>query len=290
MKKLIALILAVCLFGTLVACGGSTTDNSSTPSGQGSNSGSAVVNVADFAGCWKLQNGSVDTIKIDAATSTVTAYDANGYKISVFPVVATENGIVLKMGTLGNVTLEDATSLTITAEPMVTKQPEIVGKYTYITGDLPDDTALEIKADGKYTLSGSNSDYGPYTYKNMTVSLTPTTNLLWVVDYEVIGGGKILYSEEKGRVFVSNSALSDNSVKAVANQCALMANEWKAEDGSLSVTFDKNGKLLVSGAETAVWYPTATGATVEYTDGQTDYVEIKDGKVTLNYFGKTLAK
>ena len=289
MKKLIALISAVCLCCALVACGSETpsTDNSSTPS---SDNSATTVSVSDFVGCWKLDNDKAKTIKINAENNTVTAWDANGYVISTFPVVATENGLVLKMGTLGEVTLEDPTTLTITTEPVVSKHPEVIGKYSYITGDLPADTALEIKSDGKYTLSGSKSDYGPYTYSNMSVTLKPTVDLLYDVEYKIIGGGKILYDDELGRVFVKDSAKNDKVVKTVANQYHLVSNEWTANDNSMSVQFTENGKLLLAGAEAGLWSPTEKGAIVEYSDGQSDTLEITNGSFTLNYYGKTFVK
>ncbi len=292
MKKFFAILLAVCLTLTLLAgCGGNTETPSDNNSGSGN--GSTAIDVSAFGGVWKLGEGAVDIVKIDTASMTVTAYDANGYVISTFPVVATENGIVLKMGTVGEIELTDSTALTISAEPTATKAPNYVGKYTYIAGDLPSDTALEIGSDGKYVLSGSKADHGPYQYSNMTVSLTPTIELLYAVDYNIIGGGNVLFaiadSGNKIRIFVKSDANTDIA-KAVANQCHAMAFNWKSDDGSMTIDFDEQGKVLFGGAQVGIYYPTTTGFTIEYSDGQTETVSFVNGGFALSYYGKTFVK
>lgn len=291
MKKLLALVLALCLMVTLVACGGTDTDGSGGGSSSDS-SDTATVNISDFEGVWKIQKGEVDTVKISAADSSVTAYDADGFVIATFPVAATDKAVVLKMGAFGEVSLEDATALTVTTVPSPAAAPDLVGDWTYLFGDLPEDTALKIVDGEKFNITGSKADTGTYSFDdNDTVGLSPTKELGGAVTHEILGGGDILNAVSPSvRFYVRNAALTTDTGKAISNYYNLFANEWKDEDGAITVEFKDNGKLFISGAEMGIWYPTATGASIEYQDGSKDDITVTDGKFTLNYYGKDFSK
>ncbi len=270
----------------------SSNKNSSDKNSSTSKPEEDTADIKDFKGVWKLGKGKVDIIEINSGKKTVTAYDSNGYIISTFPVVETEEGIVLKMGAVGNVTLKEASSLSKASVPSVSKDPAYKGTYSFVGGDLPDGTGLEIKDDGKYEITGSKADHGPYKYKDMTVTLTPTIELLYDVDYKIVGGGKVLYAVADGgnkvRVFIKSDASGE--AKAVANQCYIKSFDWKATDGSMTLSFNDKGRVVFDGEEMGVYYPTEKGITVEYSDGSTENLEIKDGKFSLSFFGKTFEK
>ncbi len=294
MKKLLALVLALCLMVTLVACGGTDTDNSSDGSSGGSSGGSdtATVNISDFEGVWKIEKGEVDTVKISAADSSVTAYDADGFVIATFPVIATDKAVVLKMGAFGEVSLEDATALTVTTVPTPAAKPDLVGEWTYLFGDLPEDTVLQVVDGEKFNITGSKPDTGSYSFDdNDTAGLSPTKELGGAVTHEILGGGDILNAVNPSvRYYVRKAALSTDTGKALSNYYSLFANEWKDADGAISVEFKDNGKLFISGAEMGIWYPTATGASIEYQDGTKDDITVTDGKFNLAYYGKDFSK
>lgn len=297
MKKLLALLMAVCLMVTmLAACGGNTDNSSSEGSSSGTSSpagdtAATVADIADFEGTWKIEEGDVHTVKIDSAASSVTAYDADGFVIATFPAVATADGVVLKMGAFGEVTLKDPTALTITTVSAPASAPDLTGNWTYIWGDLPDDTVLVVKDGGKFDITGTKSDTGDYSAKdNDTFSFSPTKELGGAVTHEVLGGGDILNATSPSvRYYVRESALSTDTGKALSNYYTLFANKWSDSDAAMNVEFKDNGKIAISGADMGIWYPTATGATVEYDDGSKDEIVITDGSFTLNYYSKTFS-
>lgn len=293
MKKIIALLLALCLMVTFVACGetpngSSDKDNSSTDSGS-----AEVVNVADFKGAWKIDKGEVSVVDINDTDSSVTAYNADGFVIATFPAVATEKGLVLKMGAYGEVTLEntvDLTSATITAP---TNKADISGEWTYFFGDLPQDTVLNVKSDGTFVITGSKADSGTYSYTdNDTVGLSPSKELGGAVSHEVLGGGKILNATDPSvRYYVNTSALATDTGKAMKTYYELIANEWSDADGAVAIEFKNSGKIFISGAEMGIWYPTANGATIEYSDGENkDDITVNNGTFNLAYYGKDFSK
>ena len=283
MKKLLALIMALCLLFTLAACGGGaeTPDDGSKPDG-----GSAV-NLADFAGVWKISEGDVEFVKIEGAT--VTAYTADGKLIGSFPVVATDKGAVLKMGAAGEVTLADATTLTISTVPALAENIDVIGTWNFCFGTMPADTVMKLNGDSSFTQTGEKPDSGSWTHTDKNfVNLAPTKQLFSDNEYEILGAGQVLYHDGFNGVFVKADA--NDIGKAAANQLVLSLGEWAAkDDAAFTAAFDKSGKLLVSGSEMGIWYPTATGAKVEYTDGATDDITLADNEFTLNYYGKTFA-
>lgn len=291
MKKILAILLALCLMGTMAACGGNDTDNSSDGSSSGNSSVTdEVVNIADFEGVWKLDGAAAKIIKIDAANAQVTAYSENGIAYGTFAAVATADGLALKMGALGDVVVKSATELTVTALPTVTL-PSIEGEWTYIWGDLPDDTSLSVTDGENFVINGTKEDSGKYTISDNIIIMSPSGELGGGVSHEVIGGGDVLHATTPSeRYYVRKSAMDTDTGKALYNYYTLIANAWSDADGSMSPVFGKDGKLLMSGSELGFWYPTAAGATVEYTDGSKDDIVIADGSFTLNYFGKTFSK
>ena len=287
MKKLLALIMALCLLFTLAACGGNDTPSN----GDDTPAGGDVVNLSDFEGVWKISQGEVETVKISASSATVTAYTADGFVISTFPVVATDKGAVLKMGSYGTVTLEDATALTITAEPAPTTAPSVVGDWENVfADDLPDDAVLHFEANGGFTQTGTKLDSGSYAVKNSKLEINSANGIFGSISYELLAGGKVMVTTEKvRRIFVKKDA--SDAEKSIAYQNALVLGDWKAtDDANFTVKFDANGKILISGAELGIWFPSAKGATVEYSDGGSDELSYANGEFTLNYYGKTFAK
>lgn len=279
MKKLIALVMALCLLFTLAACGGAEKPDESKPDGGN------TVNLADFEGVWKISEGDVEIVKIEG--SSVTAYTADGKLVGTFPVVATDKGAVLKMGAAGEVTLADATTLTVSAVPALADNIDVVGTWNFVYGTMPADTVMELKGDDTFTQTGEKPDMGSWTYagKNF-ISLAPTKQLFSDNEYEILGAGQVLYHDGFQWVFVKADA--NDIGKAAANQVVLSIGEWAAKDDSaFTVDFSDAGKILVSGSEMGIWYPTATGAKVEYTDGTVDDVTLSGGEFTLNYYGKT---
>ncbi len=290
MKKIIALVMALMLMATLVACGGTDADNSADNSSK-DDSAPATVSVADFEGVWKITKGEVDVVEISADDKSVTAYTADGFVIATFPVAETAEGLVLKMGAFGEVTLEDAASLTTASAPAPADKADIKGDWEYIWGDLPEDTVLSIE-DERFTISGTKSDSGTYIFKdNDTVGLSPTKELGGIVTHEILGGGNILNATDPSvRYYVKKSALSTDTGKAIKNYFELFANEWKDADGAIEVEFKDNGALFISGSQMGIWYPTATGASIEYQDGTKDDITVADGKFNLPYYGKDFSK
>lgn len=296
MKKLFALILAMCMLCTVLsACGDSSASSSDDSSKDSSSAASStvadadVVNIADYDGCWKLNNGTVGTVKIDAATSTVTAWNMNGYEIGTFKCVATAEGLVLKMGSYGLVTLNDASTLTITTEPFSAK-PDLSGKWI-LNGNTADNVVLDLKSDGSFTISGNKTDMGTYTVSNDVASITPTKDLGGTESHKIKGGAIVLHNENNGVWYVKEDSLSSNEGKSMTNYFTLYVNEWKSTDGSYTAEFANDGTVKVGGADAGIWYPTSAGATVEYSDGSTDYITFgTDGSFTLNYYGKTFQK
>lgn len=285
MKKLLALIMALCLLFTLAACGGGeTTNNDDNSNADGGN----TVNLADFEGVWKISQGEVDTVKIEG--NTVTAYTAKGYVIGSFPVVATDKGAVLKMGAAGEVTLEDATALTISTVPELAENIDVAGTWNFVFGTMPEDTVMVLNNDKTFNMTGEKPDLGTWIYnKKNFINLAPTKQLFSDNEYEIIGAGQVLYHDGFQWVFVKADA--NDIGKAAANQMIFTLADWKAtDDEAFTVKFEANGKILVSGAEMGIWYPTATGATVEYSDGNSDTLVYADGQFTLNFYGKTFSK
>ena len=282
MKKLLALIMALCLLFTFAACGGGdTADN-----GDDSNNAEAV-NLADFAGVWKISQGDVEFVEISG--DAVTAYTADGKKIGTFPVVATSAGAVLKMGAAGEVTLEDATKLTVSAIPALTENIDVVGTWNFVYGTMPSDTVMVLSNDDTFKQTGEKEDSGSWFYKDKNfINLAPTKQLFSDNEYEILGAGQVLYHDGFQWIFVKADA--NDIGKAAGYQVILTIGEWKAtDDENFTVEFKDNGKVLVSGAEMGIWYPTATGATVEYSDGNSDDLSYADGQFSLNYYGKTFA-
>lgn len=287
MKRLLAVLLAVCFVATMfTACGEGSGNNSS-------GGDTEVVNIADYAGIWKISQGEVDTVKIDAENSTVTAYAENGIEIATFAAVATADGLVLKMGALGNITLEDPASLTVTALPQ-NAAPSIAGDWTIIWGNFPDGTALHVKEDGTFTNTGAYEDSGTYTTEGSEYYFSSTHELVGLVTHVVTGGGAILQATNPSsshRVYVRDDSTNTDTGKAIYNYYYLSANSWSSpEDSALTVEFKENGKMFVSGMETGIWYPTADGATVEYTDQTTENLSVVDGTISISYIGKSVSK
>ena len=160
MKKLLCLALALCLMLTLFACSGKTEtpsgdDKTSAPTNsEPSGETEELADIADFEGTWKLGSPLVACYTVNATDKTVTAYAANGIAIGTFPVVATTEGIVLKMGGFGIVPLNDPTALTITTVPTVSSY-DLVGEYEMIYGEYLGAT-LSIADDKNWTLAGES--------------------------------------------------------------------------------------------------------------------------------------
>jgi hypothetical protein len=192
------------------------------------------------------------------------------------------------MGAFGEVTLKDATSLTVTTVGTPSAPVKIDGDWVYVWGDLPEDTALNVAGD-TFTLTGSKADSGAVASKdNDTYTFSPTKELGGIVTHEVIGGGDVLNATSPSvRFYVRKSAMDNDTGKAIFNYYTFNANTWKTADDSMDVVFKNDGKVAISGADIGIWYPTAAGVTVEYTDGSKDNVTVTDKNITLNYYGST---
>ena len=55
----------------------------------------------------------------------------------------------------------------------------------------------------------------------------------------------------------------------------------------MDVVFNDNGKVTMSGADVGIWYPTANGVSIEYTDGTKDNVTESEKSITLPFYGTT---
>lgn len=300
MKKLLALLLAVCLMATLFAgCNSAPADDSSAPKGDDKGSSATnpadknddteadatVANIADFAGTWKHGTPWVACYTIDADNNTVTAYRDNGYVVGTFPVVATKEGIVLKMGTFGLVTLKSADDL-VAAEVPEMVAPALAGDWNMIYGELSDDTYITFVDATEWTMTGNKADKGTYSIKdNGEVELSPTKELGGNVYHRVLGGGEVLEAyQPSSRIYVKKSTLETKEGQALANYYDLIMNKWVAsDDANYTVTFTGNGQVEISGTNMGIWYPTSTGATVEMTDGSTQYVEFSDNGIDFYY-------
>lgn len=293
MKKLLCLALALCMMLTLFACGGKPDapagdDKASTPSSSKPSGDTAeLADIADFEGTWKLGSPLVDCYTVNAADKTVTAYAANGIVIGTFPVVATTEGIVLKMGGFGIVPLTDPTALTITTVPTVSSY-DLVGKYEMFYGEYIGAT-LEIIDDSKWTLEGGGfdkgPDQGPYSIVNGEAHMSPTKELGGTVYHKILGGGKILQAyQPSSRVYIEKTYAEKSEGKTLKNYFDLLSNKWVAsDDSSFTLEFTDKGRVLISGEEMGIWYPTATGATAEFTDGSNQYVEYTDDGINFYY-------
>ncbi|MEE0929242.1 MAG: hypothetical protein UIG59_08630 [Acutalibacteraceae bacterium] len=292
MKKLLALIMALCLMLTFAACGGNADTPSDTPSDKNSSTGDTTetYNVADFEGVWKIQKDKVDTVKIDAAASCVTAYTADGVEIATFPVVVTADGVVLKMGAFGEVTLKDATSLTVTTVGAPSAPLDVQGEWVLAYGDLSGET--NIKIDGEsYTITSDGKVYDMGSISktdNDTYTCSPNMELGGLVTHNVIGGGDVFNAVSPStRFYVRKSAMDTDTGKALFNYYLFSKNEWKNADGTMDVVFNDNGKVTMSGADVGIWYPTANGVSIEYTDGTKDNVTESEKSITLPFYGTT---
>ena len=294
MKKLFAVLLSLCLMcGVLTACGGgeaSSNDNNSD--------GTQAVNIANFDGWWTAASVDAGAFKINASDSTVTAYAKNGYKIATFPCVAKTDGVELKMGAFGNVTvaLED---LTVSAEPTVSEQVDIQKKWV---GPLNTEQYLEFNANG-FKLFTTSEDYGTkyeVSADKTVVSFMGTKDLLSKKHYQIVGGGLMLIRVEgtegdykpsqHNELFIDESALATDKGKAIGNYYIFLTEKWADETGENTAEFADNGKFSLSGTEMGIWYPTATGAAVELADGTVDEVTLSDGSFTMNTTGTTYTK
>ncbi len=278
MKKLLAIVLTLCLMcGLLAACGSNDKDgSSSTPSGDSAE----VVDIAEFEGVWKTDKVDAAAFKISAADSSVTTYAENGYPIATFPCVATAEGLVLKMGAFGEVTIKEASELTITAEPIISeivdiksscKSPSYEEKYLNLE-------AYDVAANkGTYKGVFQNEDYGTYTFSadKTFIEFSPTKNLMSHPKYEILAGGKVFVYAEWKDVFVEEGYFSTDEGKAMGYYCTAIVEEFGEAE------FDAAGKFLLSGEAMGVWYPTATGITIEYTDGTTEEVDVTKDSITV---------
>ena len=287
MKKFLAIVLSLCLMVTLL-CSCGQTEN---PSSDNSSANKETVNVADFEGIWEIDNANAKIVKIDSAASTVTAYAENGIAIGTFAVKATDEGIVLKMGAFGEVTLKDATSLKITTVPAVSL-PSITGKWDYVFGDLPDDTLLDITSENRFVINGSQADYGNYEIRDNIISLSPTHELSGAISHVLAGGGDVLNATTPTvRYYVRESAMSTDTGKALYNYYKMFANKWAVSgDDTFTLEFKDNGTFNVAGTTSGIWYPTANGAGVEYLDGTKEDITVSNDAITLNYYAKTFNK
>lgn len=296
MKKIFALLLAVCLMATIFAgCSSTPADNSSAPAGDNSTTSTpandnggdtaTLANIADYEGTWKLGSPYVDCYTINASNNTVTAYNANGIAVGTFPVVATAEGVDLKMGAFGMVSLKNPTDLVVAEIPDAVV-PALSGDWNMIFGELSDDTFITFTSATEWTMTGNRPDKGTYniTEENI-VELSPTKELGGNVYHNVLGGGDVLQAyQPSSRVYVRKSALETNQGKALSYYYDLLMNSWVAsDDANYKVTFTSDCKVEISGTEMGIWYPTATGATVEMNDGTNQYVEFTDNGIDFYY-------
>ncbi len=240
-----------------------------------------VKNISDFKGTWKLGNGTVFCYTINDKDNTVIAYAENGFTLGTFPVVATAEGVVLKMGELGNVTLKDPSTLTITAVPAVTDYSAIVGTYEMIYGEHVG-AVLNMKESTWDITSDKYNDVGSYTIMDGEAVLSPTKELGGNVYHKILGGGKILEAyQPSSRIYVEKSFGATKVGKALRNYYDLIMNDWTCSD--YDVEFTDKGRVLIAGEEMGIWYPTTTGATAELSDGSTQYVEFTDNGINFYY-------
>ncbi len=240
-----------------------------------------VKNVSDFKGTWKLANGSVFCCTIDDADNTVTAYAENGFSLGTYPVVATEEGIVLKMGALGLVTLKDPSTLAPIEVPAATDYSVIVGVYEMIYGEHVG-AVLDLKETNWTIDSEKYKDTGNYEIMKGEAVLAPTKELGGSVYHKILGGGKILQAyQPSSRIYVEKSFGQTPVGKALTNYYDLIMNDWTSSD--YDVEFTDKGRVLIAGEDMGIWYPTSTGATAEFTDGSTQYVEFTDSGIKFFY-------
>ncbi len=296
MKKFLSIALALCLMLTLFAGCSSSSDGGSTPTNSAptgdtnnSDGGSAEskYKISDFEGTWKLGSQNVACYTINAADKTVTAYADNGIVLGTFPVAETSDGIMLKMGFFGMVPLTDPTALTVTSVPTVSDY-DIKGSYEMIYGEYLGST-LDITDDSHWTLEGETytkgPDQGTYEIINGEAQLNPTKELGGTVYHKILGGGKVLQAyQPSSRVYIEKEYAATRDGQAMAYYFDLMTNKWAdAEDESFTAEFTDKGKVLISGEEMGIWYPTTTGATAEFTDGSNQYVEFTDNGIEFYY-------
>ncbi len=289
MKKLLCLAMAVCLMLTvLAACSGKTDapadDKSSAPTtSEPAGETAEVVDIADYEGTWKLGNGTVACYTVNAAEKTVTAYADNGIVLGTFAAVPTAEGLVLKMGSFGLVTLKDPTTLTITTVPTVSNY-YLSGTYEMIYGEYVGAT-LTMEAANWTIDSESYDDAGPYEVLNGEAVLSPSKELGGNVYHKILGGGKVLQAyQPSSRIYIEKEYAETENGKAMKNYYDLLMNNWVAsDDESYTVEFSDKGRVLIAGVEMGIWYPTATGATAEFTDGSTQYVEFSDSGISFYY-------
>ena len=293
MKKLLCLALALCLMLTLFACGGKTDtpsgdDKTSTPTNsEPSGETEELADIADFEGTWKLGSPLVACYTVNATDKTVTAYAANGIEIGTFPVVATTEGIVLKMGGFGIVPLNDPTALTITTVPTVSSY-DLVGEYEMIYGEYLGAT-LSIVDNKNWTLAGESyakgPDQGPYDILNGEAQLSPTKELGGTVYHKILGGGKVLKAyQPSNRVYIEKTYAEKSEGKTLKNYFDLLSNKWvDSADSNFTLEFTDKGRVIIAGEDMGIWYPTATGATAEFIDGSTQYVEYTDEGIEFYY-------
>lgn len=293
MKKLLCLALALCLMLTLFACGGKTEtpsggDKTSAPTNsEPSGETEELADIADFEGTWKLGSPLVACYTVNATDKTVTAYAANGIVIGTFPVVATTEGIVLKMGGFGIVPLNDPTALTITTVPTVSSY-DLVGEYEMIYGEYLGAT-LSIVDDENWTLAGESyakgPDQGPYNIVNGEAHLNPTKELGGTVYHKILGGGKVLKAySPSNRVYIEKTYAEKSEGKTLKNYFDLLSNKWvDSADSNFTLEFTDKGRVIIAGEDMGIWYPTATGATAEFIDGSTQYVEYTDEGIEFYY-------
>ncbi len=292
MKKLLCVALALCLMlSLLAACGGDSapaddkTDapSASNPAGNSGTDTATKYSINDFEGTWKLGNGHVACYTVNAAEKTVTAYADNGIVIATFPVAETDEGVVLKMGAFGNITLKDPTELTVTAAPTATEY-DLVGSYEMIYGEYIGAT-LNIISNNEWNLDATKPDSGPYEITNGEAHFSPTKELGGTVYHKILGGGKVLMAyQPSNRVYVDKEYAKTDDGKAISNYFYLMKNKWvDSSDSNFTAEFTDKGRVLIAGEDMGLWYPTANGATAELIDGSTQEVKLTDTGIDFYY-------
>ncbi len=323
MKKLLALLLALCMLLTLAACDA----DPEPPDDPDPTQGPKEITLEDLAGWWRKPD-TFDGITVlyaftvDPETGTVTSYDEYVNPVEEYPCWYDESGFTIDMGDFwGAVTyvfhdgqlLDGEGNLHYIPSPPEPPEeevfrPEDLHGLWYKNGErdldyehlIIDEAGYRteqfdiVTGSGTLSVVKSTGYYGDGEYTGPLADTDSETGF-FNADLWILEGGNVLYDAFHRDYYIRNT-VDDETWNTLCLKYQTLRDSWYCGDDTTMVDFAFYGNLVFNpnDGETGTsrigtWEFRDGTMHITYDDGTTQVLEISDA-LFLEYYGKTYTR